>query len=372
MALTKLEKLKKAVDKINDKAGSQALTVGSELEEFEILETPFVSLNKIVKGFPRGRFTTVAGPEHVGKGALLAQVIAHHQQQDPEFIALWTDAETSLDTAWLARLGVDLDRLIVQTYTRETNTMEKLLQQTLDMIEAGIEFDMWVVDSIGALLPQGDAKKDLEGTNMLNLQRKLGEFYRKANVVIKPSGSYKGTAVILVGQVYTVPDAKISLQEVKGGNAVKHWAHVRITMRRGPKSDWPEKVDLIGPDGVKRKYYPGWAGIIKLENTRQTEHEGKQVVLNFLLGSGFDSVDSVIHAAFGLGLIERRGPNYMHSSFPDGKLKGKDAVFEFLRTNDEARKAIQLEILAQSDVPEDLKSSEDISDDAPSTEPELI
>jgi hypothetical protein len=44
---------------------------------------------------------------------------------------------------------------------------------------------------------------------MLNLQRKLGEFYRKANVFIspRPKDNYDGCAVIMIGQV----DTKLSL-----------------------------------------------------------------------------------------------------------------------------------------------------------------
>lgn len=86
--------------------------------------------------------------------------------------------------------------------------MELLLDKALGLIK-DLKPNMWIIDSIGALLPKDDAydskgtDKSLEGTKMLNLQRKLGEFFRKANVLISPSvkDSYEGCAVLCLAQV---------------------------------------------------------------------------------------------------------------------------------------------------------------------------
>ena len=153
-------------------------------------------------------------PEHTGKGAFCAQLIAHLQSIDPNFVALWTDAENSFDFTWATNLGIDLDRLIIQNYNPEVNTMEKLLDQSLHLLKE-VKFNMWIIDSIGALVPKSDIfkaqgktliDKSLESTNMLNLQRKLGEFYRKANIMIAPNPdtNYEGCATILIGQVNNI------------------------------------------------------------------------------------------------------------------------------------------------------------------------
>ena len=92
--------------------------------------------------------------------------------------------------------------------------MEKLLDQSLHLLKE-LKFNMWIIDSIGALVPKSDIfktqgktliDKSLESTNMLNLQRKLGEFYRKANIMIAPNPdtNYEGCATILIGQVNNI------------------------------------------------------------------------------------------------------------------------------------------------------------------------
>jgi len=337
----------------------------SEATKYEFYATPFAAVNSLIGGIPMGRFTTIAGPEHTGKGAFCAQLVAHLQAQDPEFVCLWTDAESAFDATWLEKLGVDLDRVYLQRYTTEVNSMERLMDQALSILKQS-KINMWIVDSIGALLPQNDGykqegkkekDKSLEGTNMLNLQRKLGEFYRKANIYIAPreKDNYKGCAVLMIGQIYTVPSAHAAISEVKGGNAVKHWAHLRLMFRRGPRSDWPESVDVIGPSGNKIKVFPGWSGRIKVEKTRINSNEGQEVLLPFNHGKGFDSLASTIYSALGLGIIERAGAYYKHSALPDGQMQGKDSTIEYFTNNEEAYEKLYDEVmgLSMQDIPQD-------------------
>lgn len=337
------DKIKNLLEKVNKKVGSTVLQVASEATAYEFLDTPFATINNLIGGIPLGRFTTIAGPEHTGKGAFCLHLIAYQQSKDPNFIALWTDAENSFEPEWARQLGVDLDRLILQKYTPDADIMETLLDAGLKLIKESQAIGLWVIDSIGALVPKADlydskdTDKGLEGMKMLNLQVKMGEFYRKANTVINRNAvtGYKGCAALLIGQVYTVPDAHVALQEVRGGNAVKHWAHLRLVLRRGPKSEWPEAKEIIGIDGKKYKTYPGWAGRFKVEKTRINKNEGKEVSISFMHGTGFDSFNSSMNAAFGLGLFERTGPRYACSIFPELKWLGREAVVEHFQKNKE-------------------------------------
>jgi hypothetical protein len=93
-------------------------------------------------------------------------------------------------------------------------------------------------------------------------------------------------------------------------------------------------------DGTPTKIHPGWSGRIKLDKTRQNANEGQEVLLNFFHGRGFDWKDSTISAALGLGIIERSGPTYTCDIIPEGKIKGKDALFELFRTNEELYKKL--------------------------------
>lgn len=129
---------------------------------------------------------------------------------------------------------------------------------------------------------------------------------------------------------YTVPTANVALEEVKGGNAVKHWAHLRLKFRRTGKADWPEKINIKGLDGTVRKVHPGWACSIKVDKTRINSNEGQELLLKFYLGRGFDSVISTITAAMGLDIITRSGPMYSCELLPE-PVKGKEALMELFQ-----------------------------------------
>lgn len=348
--LEKSKKLNKAIDKLNEKYGNKVIYPASEYVNNELLPSPWATVNNLTGGgVPRGRFTTVVGPSQVGKTTILFQWIAHLQSLDPNFYALLTETENSLDRAWMEKLGIDMDRLFIQDFSSGISlgkiNMESILQAGLDLIEDSRAIDLWMINSLGGLMPKAEVEKDLEGNTMMDFPKRMGLFYRKANPIVSPFGDFKGTAVVFVGHVYTVPTTTgVSLEEVRGGNAVKHWAHVRLSMRRGPRDEGPDPVNIRMPDGKTKKLPLGWAGRVRLEKTRQNDKEGQEVLVPFRLGVGFDSQEATIQAAFGQGLITRSGPTYSHSTFPDGKLKGREAVIKFLKESPEALQKISDEL----------------------------
>jgi hypothetical protein len=52
--------LKGELRKISEASGG-SIKLGTECIEYKLLDTPFPTLNTIIGGIPRGRFTTVAG-----------------------------------------------------------------------------------------------------------------------------------------------------------------------------------------------------------------------------------------------------------------------------------------------------------------------
>lgn len=319
------------MDKMSTLKANKGMNMGfGNVQELEFYETPFTTANELMGGgFVKGKYTIVAGPSQVGKTTIIQQTIAHQQAKDPEFICLWTDAENSLDPEWCEQLGMDMDRVIVQRYStdEEEGYAEKILQQGLELMQSG-EIDFWVIDSIGALLPKSEMLKDIEENTMLDLQRKLGVFFRKANPVF----SKVSAACVLIGHVYDAPTSTgITLQQVKGGNAVKHWAYTRLLARRGRKDLAPPDIEVTQPDGEKKKMSAGWAQVLKLDKSKTNANEGQEIILKFLHGRGFDSVECAISALFANEVIERRGGWFYSNRFPDEKIQGKPAVVEFLK-----------------------------------------
>src|SRR5688572_16947671 len=64
-----------------------------------------------VSGFPRGRVIEIFGPESSGKTTLALHVIAEAQKVGGT--AAFVDAEHALDAGYSAKLGVDIENLLV-------------------------------------------------------------------------------------------------------------------------------------------------------------------------------------------------------------------------------------------------------------------
>src|SRR4030043_279584 len=64
-----------------------------------------------IGGFPRGRVVEVFGPEATGKTPLALHVIAEAQRRGGQ--AAFIDAEHALDPPYAAKVGVDIDNLLI-------------------------------------------------------------------------------------------------------------------------------------------------------------------------------------------------------------------------------------------------------------------
>ena len=313
-----------------------------KLPEVEYLSTPFPTLNMLMGGgLAKGKFGVIAGPERTAKTTLMLQIIAYNQSVDPDFIALWTDAENSLDKVWCTKLGVDLERLIIQRYpnAEDIQHMEELLEEGFSIIRTHT-VNMWVIDSLGALVPKAEIAKTLEDNTMLILQRKLGEFFRKGNNLISHTDDWEGCSCVFIGQVYSVPTTTgVGLEEVRGGNAVKHWAYWRLKVRRAAKDNFiGDMIKYTVPgQGKTKSLLSGWPQIIKLEKTKMNDRELEEIMLQFKYGRGLDAVHCSISALLSNEIISQRGAYYYDNAFPDGKIHGKDALFTFLTKHEDLR-----------------------------------
>ena len=94
-----------------------------------------------VGGLPKGRVVEIYGPEASGKTTLTLQTIAACQRQGGT--AAFVDAEHALDPVYAAKLGVNVDELLVS----QPDTGEQALEIT-DMLVRSGAVDMVVVDIV--------------------------------------------------------------------------------------------------------------------------------------------------------------------------------------------------------------------------------
>ncbi len=82
---------------------------------------------------PKGRIVEIYGPESSGKTTLALHVIAEAQKSGG--VCAFVDAEHALDTVYAAKLGVDLDDLLVS----QPDNGEQALEISDTLVRSGCD-----------------------------------------------------------------------------------------------------------------------------------------------------------------------------------------------------------------------------------------
>ncbi len=102
-----------------------------------------------IGGLPRGRVCEIYGPESSGKNTLTLQVIAEMQKTGGT--AAFIDAEHALDPQYAAKLGVNINDLLIS----QPDNGEQALE-IADMLVRSGSVDIVVIDSVAALTPRAE------------------------------------------------------------------------------------------------------------------------------------------------------------------------------------------------------------------------
>jgi recombination protein RecA len=219
--------LESAVMQIERQFGKGSIMrLGGEARDTSIgtISTGSISLDHAlgVGGVPRGRVIEVYGPESSGKTTLALQIIAEAQKVGGN--AAFVDAEHALDANYAAKLGVDLENLLIS----QPDTGEQALEIAEALIRSGT-MDVVVVDSVAALVPRAEIEGEM-GDSHVGLQARLmSQALRKLSGVIKQTN----TVVIFTNQLRSKIGVMFGNPETtSGGNALKFYASVRLDIRR--------------------------------------------------------------------------------------------------------------------------------------------
>jgi recombination protein RecA len=332
-------KLVEAVETDKQKALSAALTQierafgkGSVMRmgannpsvEIESISTGSLGLDIAlgIGGLPRGRIVEVYGPESSGKTTLALHVIAEAQKNGG--VCAFVDAEHALDTIYAAKLGVDLDDLLVS----QPDNGEQALEITDTLVRSGA-IDVLVVDSVAALTPRAELEGDM-GDSLPGLQARLmSQALRKLTGSISKSK----TLVIFINQIRMKIGVMYGNPETTtGGNALKFYASVRLDIRR--TGQIKDKEEIVGSETrvkvVKNKVAPPF----------------KQVQFDIIYGEGISKTGELIELGVKGGVIEKSGAWYAYGPTKIGQ--GKEAARRFLKENPAIADEIEEKVRAQS------------------------
>ncbi len=257
-----------------------------------------------VGGLPRGRVIEVYGPESSGKTTLSLEVLAEMQKLGGT--CAFVDAEHALDVQYAAKLGVNLNDLLIS----QPDTGEQALEITEALVRSG-SVDLVVVDSVAALTPKAEIEGDM-GDSLPGLQARLmSQALRKLTATIKRANCM----VIFINQIRMKIGVMFGNPETTtGGNALKFYSSVRLDIRRIGAIKRGDEV--VGNETrvkvVKNKVAPPF----------------KQAEFDIMYGTGISREGEIIDLGVQAGIVTRSGAWY---SYGDQRLgQGKDNAREFL------------------------------------------
>lgn len=274
-----------------------------------------------VGGLPKGRVVEIYGPESSGKTTLTLHAVAEVQKQGGT--AAFVDAEHALDPQYAARLGVNVDDLLVS----QPDTGEQALEIT-DMLVRSGAVDIVVVDSVAALTPRAEIEGEM-GDSHVGLQARLmSQALRKLTGNIKRTN----TLVIFINQIRLKIGVMFGNPETTtGGNALKFYASVRLDIRRIGAIKRGDEV--VGNETrvkvVKNKVAPPF----------------KQTEFDILYNHGISHEGELIELGVKHNIVEKTGAWYSYNG--DRLGQGKDNVRQYLIENPEIAAEIETRIRAE-------------------------
>ncbi len=309
----KIKALQAAMARIEKDFGKgSVMRLGEEnIEKIEVIPTGSLSLDLAlgVGGYPRGRIIEIYGPESSGKTTLAIHAIAEAQKAGG--MAAFIDAEHAFDRFYAAKLGVNVNNLIVS----QPDNGEQALE-IADQLIRSAAIDILVVDSVAALTPKAEIEGDM-GDNKVGLQARLmSQALRKLTSTI----SKTNTTCIFINQLREKIGVLFGNPETTtGGNALKFYSSVRLDIRR--ITSIKDGDDVVGNQVrvkvVKNKVAPPF---------RKAEFE-------ILFGEGISKVGEILDLAVMLDVIQKSGSWF---SYAGSKLaQGRDSVKQVLKDNPE-------------------------------------
>ena len=319
----KMKALQLTLDKLDKTYGKGAvMKMGDTIvQDVEVISSGSIGLNAAlgVQCYPRGRVIEIYGPESSGKTTLTLHAIAEAQRAGG--IAAFIDAEHAFDRFYAAKLGVDIDNLIIS----QPDHGEQALEIADNLIRSGA-IDIVVIDSVAALTPKseiegemGDSKMGLHARLMSQALRKLTSNISKTNCTVIFINQLREKIGVMFGNPETTT----------GGNALKFYASIRLDIRRSTQikdADGNVQGNRTKVKVVKNKMAPPF----------------RTAEFDIMYGEGVSRLGEIIDLGVDYELIKKSGSWF---SYDETKLgQGRDGVKALLVDNPELAEEIEQKI----------------------------
>jgi len=308
------------IEKNFGKGSVMRLGAGDILEPVQVIPTGSITLDIAtgIGGYPRGRVVEIYGPESSGKTTLALNAIA--QAQKGGGVAAFIDAEHALDVAYTAKIGVNVEDLIIS----QPDTGEQALEIAETLIRSGA-VDLVVIDSVAALVPRAEIEGDM-GDSLPGLQARLmSQAMRKLTAAISKSN----TTIIFINQIRIKIGVMFGNPETTtGGNALKFYASMRLDIRRIDKLK--EGQELIGGRArvkvVKNKMAPPF----------------RQAEFDIYFNEGISRTGEIVDLGVEANLVDKSGAWYSYGGERIGQ--GRENAKKWFLDHPEAMDELEVKI----------------------------
>lgn len=289
----------------------------------ETIPTGSLSLDLALGGgIPKGRIVEIYGPESSGKTTLALHAVAEVQKTGG--LAAFIDAEHAVDPEYAAKIGVNLDDLLIS----QPDTGEQALEICETLVRSSA-VDVVVVDSVAALVPRAEIEGDMGDSHMGLQARLMSQALRKLTGVIAKSK----TTVIFINQLRMKIGVMFGNPETtSGGNALKYYSSVRLDIRR---TEAIKDGDNVIGNHVKVK-------VVK----NKIAAPFKIAEFDIMYNEGISKAGDMIDLAVKEGLVQKSGAWF---AYKDEKIgQGREAAKQFLKDHPKIMAELERSIRAHN------------------------
>ena len=316
----KLKALNLALSQIEKDFGKEAimrLGAKSNNEDVEAIPTGALPLDIAIGigGIPRGRIIEIYGPESSGKSTLAMCIAAQAQKQGG--IVAYIDAEHAMDPEYAAKLGVDVDNMLIS----QPDSGEQGLEIADKLVRSGA-VDLIVVDSVAALVPRAEIEGEM-GDSFVGIQARLmSQGLRK----LTPTVSKSKASIIFINQLRQ----KIGVmwgnpETTPGGLALKFYSSVRLDIRR---VEAIKKGDEVLGNRVRVK-------VVK----NKVSAPFKTAEFDIMFGIGIDKYGYLLDIGVNDGIIDKAGAFFSYNGEKIGQ--GRENSKQYLMEHPEIAQEIE-------------------------------
>lgn len=287
----------------------------------EAISTGSLSLDLAtgIGGLPKGRIVEIYGPESSGKTTLALHCIAEAQKAGGE--AAFIDAEHALDPVYAAKIGVDVDSLLVS----QPDNGEDALSITEALARSGA-LAIIVVDSVAALVPRAEIEGEMGDSHVGLHARLMSQALRKLTAVVAKSN----TLVIFINQLREKVGVIYGNPEVTtGGRALKFYSSMRIDVRKA------EQLKGSGNEFIGARTR---AKIVK----NKVSPPFKEGEFDIMYGTGISREGEIVDLAVKFDIINKSGAWFSYGETRLGQ--GRDNVKALLKREDALREEIDKKV----------------------------